>query len=387
MTGIEPFEIAIPQGDLDDLTRRLQQTRWPEDIANDDWSYGANTAYIRALTDYWLHHYNWREREALMNSFAQFRTDIDGLPIHFIHEKGKGPNATPLVLSHGWPWTFWDYHKVIGPLTDPAAYGGDPADAFDVIVPSLPGYGFSTPLTVPGVNWWKTSAIWVKLMDRLGYDRFGAHGGDWGSFISAELGHRFPERMTGVHLSTPAPLNFMSGGEWDPEDYTPEEQEKLTRMAAIRGGETGYFLLQATKPQTIATALADSPVGLLAWIVEKRRSWSDCSGDVESRFTPDELIDTVMLYWLTNSYHTSARYYAEGMRDPWRPAHAGTPVVSAPTGLAIFPAELTHPTRRWAERTYNLQQWTEMPSGGHFAPMEEPELLVKDIRSFFPPLR
>lgn len=380
---IEPFVIDIPPAVLDDLQERLARTRWTGDFANGEWAYGADVAYVRELAEYWRDRYDWRARERLMNSFAHFRTVVDGLPIHFIHERGKGPNPIPLILSHGWPWSFWDFAKVIGPLTDPAAHGGDPADAFDVVVPSLPGYGFSTPLTRTGVNFWNTAELWVELMERLGYPRFAAQGGDWGAFISAELGHRFADRMIGVHISTPAPLDFMTFTGWDLSDFAPEEKANLARMAAINAEETGYFLLQKTKPQTPAVALNDSPAGLLAWIVEKRRSWSDCGGEVERRFSKDELIDTAMLYWVTGSYHTSARYYYEAAHNPWQPAHDRQPVVEAPTALAIFPAELTHPARRWAERYYNLRQWSELPAGGHFAPMEEPAALVEDLRRFF----
>lgn len=384
---IEPFRIAVEQSVLDDLRDRLVRTRWPGDFANDDWRYGANARFVRELADYWRDEYDWREREAMMNRFAQFRTTIGGVPMHFIHERGRGPAPAPIILSHGWPWTFWDFHKVIGPLTDPAAHGGDPADAFDVVVPSLPGYGFSTPLTQPGLNWWKTADLWVELMDRLGYGRFGAQGGDWGSFISAQLGHKHPERMLGVHIQTPAPLDFLSGTGWNPDDYAPDERHLLAEMAAFSAEEVGYMALQTTKPQTPAVALNDSPAGLLAWIVEKRRRWSDCGGDVLRRFTRDELLDTVMIYWVTESYHTSARYYWEAAHDPWRPAHDRMPVVAAPTALPVFPAELTKPSKAWAERYYNLQRRTFMPAGGHFASMEEPEALVADLRAFFRPLR
>jgi pimeloyl-ACP methyl ester carboxylesterase len=389
---IEPFRIAIPDAVLEDLKARLARTRWPADFANDDWRYGANAAYIRELAEHWLHRYDWRAREALMNGFAQFRTEIDGVPVHFIHVRGKGapggPAPTPLILNHGWPWTFWDFHKVIGPLSDPAAYGGDPADAFDVVVPSLPGYGFSTPLEKTGINFWKTADLWVELMARLGYPRFAAQGGDWGAFICAQLGHAHADKLVGVHIHTPAPLSFMSGQiGFDPADFGPEDAHLLAKMAHMGAEETGYFMLQKTKPQTPAVALNDSPAGLLAWIVEKRRTWSDCHGDVESRFTKDELIDTVMLYWVTDSYHTSARYYYEGAHQPWAPSHDRSPVVEAPVALPILPAELTAPTRKWAERYYNLQRWTVFPEGGHFAPMEVPDLLVEDIRAFFRGLR
>lgn len=380
---MEPFTIAVADEVLGDLDRRLAATRWPDDFANDDWGYGVNVAYLKSLVGYWRDGYDWRARERLMNQLPQFITEVDGLRIHFVHVRGKGPAPTPLILTHGWPWTFWDYRHVIGPLTDPAAHGGDPADAFDVVVPSLPGYGFSTPLTTPGINWWKTADLWVKLMDQLGYGRFAAQGGDWGSFISAQLGHKYPERMIGVHLHTPSFLDFLTSGKFDKADFTEAEKPNLYRMAAFAADETGYMALQKTKPQTPAVALNDSPAGLLGWLVEKRRRWSDCGGDVERRFSKDELLDLTMLYWVTGSFHTSARFYREGYKDPWTPSHEGYPVVRAPTALAIMPEELTHPPRKWAERYYNLQRWTPMAAGGHFAAAEEPAALVADLREFF----
>lgn len=389
---IEPFRVDVPQAVLDDLHDRLARTRWTADFANDAWSYGANVGYVRELAEHWHDRYDWRAREAAMNAFPQFRTTIDGVPVHFVHVKGKGtpgaPNPIPLILNHGWPWTFWDFHKVIGPLTDPAAHGGDPADAFDVVVPSLPGYGFSTPLTKTGMNFWTTADLWVELMARLGYPRFATQGGDWGAFISAQLGHKHADRVIGVHIHTPAPLDFMTAMRPpDPADFEPGEAELLKKSAHMMAEEVGYFMLQRSKPQTPAVGLNDSPAGLLAWIVEKRRSWADTQSDVESRFTKDELIDTVMLYWVTESYHTSARYYYEAAHNPWTPSHDRTPVVEAPVGIPILPAELTVPTRKWAERYYNLKHWTRLPEGGHFAPMEVPDLLVADIRSFFRDLR
>jgi pimeloyl-ACP methyl ester carboxylesterase len=380
---MEPFSIDVDQTVLDDLRERLRRARWTDDFANDDWRYGASVGDIRELADYWLHRYDWRARETLMNRFSHWRTDIAGMPIHFIHQRGRGPRPIPLILSHGWPWSFWDFYKIIGPLSDPEAHGGDAADAFDVVVPSLPGYTFSTPLRTTGINWWKTADLWVQLMERLGYPRFAAQGGDWGAFISAQLGHKYPQQIIGIHIHTVSPLDFLAGGKFDPADYAPEEQPHLAVMREFAANEYGYMALQRTKPQTPAVALADSPVGLLAWIVEKRRRWSDCHGQVQRRFTRDELIDTVMLYWVTNCYHTSARYYYEGAHDLWRPSHPRMPVVEAPVAIPFFPAELTKPARRWAERYYNLQRWTVMPAGGHFAAMEEPEALVADIRAFF----
>ena len=385
---MERYIIDVPQAVLSDLQQRLQTTRWSDDFANDDWRYGANVSYIREVAEHWRDSYDWRSRERLMNTFAHFRTEIDAIPIHFIHERGRGPAPIPIILNHGWPWTFWDYRKVIGPLTDPAAHGGDPCDAFDVVVPSLPGYVFSTPLRTTGINFWRTADLWIVLMERLGYSRFATQGGDWGSFISAQLGHKYADRIMGVHIHTPAPLSFLDGkSRPNPDDYGPEDASRLQTMGTFAREELGYMAIQITKPQTPAVALNDSPAGLLAWIVEKRRRWSDCGGHVERRFSRDELIDTVMLYWVTGSYHTSARYYYEGAHHLWSPSHDRMPVVEAPVAIPLFPRELTYPSRKWAERYYNLQRWTLMPAGGHFAPAEEPEALVEDIRAFFRTMR
>lgn len=380
---VEDFTIDVSDAQLADLKARLAAFRPTPDFDNENWKYGADASYIAELVQYWHDEYDWRAREKLMNSFSHFRTPIDGMPIHFIHEQGKGPNPVPLMINHGWPWSFWDMAKIIGPLSDPASHGGDPADAFDVVAPSLPGYAFSTPLERTGINFWNTADLWVKLMSKLGYERFASQGGDWGAFVTGQLGHKHAERMIGVHITTPIALDFMEFKGIDPDDFTPEEQGKLARIGEVTAEGMGYFFLQKTKPQTPAIALNDSPAGLLAWIVEKRRDWGDCEGDVESRFTKDELIDTAMIYWITQSYHTSARYYYEADHNPWQPVHDRMPVVEAPTALAIFPREITLPARKWAERYYNLQQWSEMKSGGHFAPMEEPEALVEDIRKFF----
>lgn len=384
---MEHFTIDVPQEALDDLRYRLEHTRWADDFANDDWRYGTEGKYLRELADYWLNGYDWRAREAAMNQFTHWRTAIDGVPVHFIREPGKGPAPMPLLLNHGWPWTFWDFRKIIGPLSDPASYGGDPADAFDVIVPSLPGYGFSTPLTTPAQNFWTTADLWAKLMTELGYARFASQGADWGAFISSQLGHKYADRLIGLHIQLLAPLDTFSGGKPSSSDYSDEEQPWLKRNRAFAGSEMGYFELQRTKPQTIAWALEDSPVGLLAWILEKRRRWSDCGGDVERRFTKDDLLDTVMLYWITRSFGTSARYYYEAAHNPWTPAHDRSPRVEAPTAVAVFPQEVMLLPRTWAERHHNLQRWTKMPAGGHFGPMEEPEALIQDIRAFFRTLR
>ncbi len=384
---ITPFNIEIPQAALDDLRARLARARWADDFGNDGWTYGANTAYLKELATYWLEQYDWRATEVLINGFANFKTEIDGIPIHFIREQGQGPAPIPLMLNHGWPWTFWDYQKLIGPLSDPASHGGDARDAFEIVVPSLPGYGFSSPLRTTGVNFERTADLWVELMARLGHQRFATQGADWGAIISAQLGHKYADRLIGLHIQLLVPLDAFSGGRVDPADYAAGEQDILAHDMAFYGGEMGYASLQATKPQTPAIGLNDSPIGLLAWIVEKRRSWSDCGGDVERRFSKNDLIDTVMIYWLTQTYGTSARFYYEAAHHPWRPSHDRKPVVQAPTAVARFPGEVVLQPRAWAERYYNIARWTKMREGGHFGAMEQPEALIDDIRAFFRPFR
>ena len=384
----QPFSVAISDETLTDLQERLARVRWPDDFANSQWEYGTNLGYLKELVEYWRDEYDWRRHEDAINAFSQYQSTIEGIPIHFIHEPGKGPRPMPLILSHGWPWTFWDFHKVIRPLSDPAAFGGDPTDAFDVVVPSLPGFGFSTPLTKPGINFWRTADLWVTLMqDVLGYQRFAAQGGDYGALISHQLGHKYADRLIGVHTNLLAPLDIFSGGLLDASWFGPDEQAWYEKNTHFVDAESGYSALQTTKPQTLTYAINDSPVGLCAWILEKRRTWSDCKGNVENRFTKDELLTTMTLYWVTQSFGTSARYYYEALHNPWQPSHDRTPVVEAPTGVSVFLEEVLLMPRRWAESHYNLKRWTEMPSGGHFAPMEEPELLVEDIRAFFRPLR
>ncbi len=388
MARVEPFTISVPDSELADVQERLARTRWPEDFANDGWQYGTNLAYLKELVAHWRDRYDWRAQEREMNSFSNFKTEIEGMPIHFIHERGKGPNPMPLILSHGWPWTFWDLKKVIRPLTDPASFGGDPQDSFDVVVPSLPGYGFSTPLRTTGINFWRTADLWVTLMqDVLGYSKFSAEGGDWGALVTAQLGHKYADRLHAIYVHLTAPLDLFCGALPDPSLYGPDEEGWLARNLNFFAQESGYSALQMTKPQTIAHALNDSPAGLLSWIVEKRRTWSDSGGNVESRFSKDELITTVMLYWVTRSYGTSARYYYECTHNPWKPSHDRTPVVEAPTAVGLFEKEVALFPRKWVQSYYNLKRWTRMPKGGHFAPMEEPDALVSDIRAFFRTIR
>ena len=388
MASKEPFRIAVPEDTLQDLRERLARVRWPADFANANWEYGANRDYLMELVQYWCHGYDWRRHEQAMNTFSHYKTTIDDVPIHFIHEPGKGPKPIPLILTHGWPWTFWDFHKMIRPLSDPAAFGGDPADAFDVIVPSLPGYGFSTPLTKPGVNFWRTADLWIKLMqDVLGYQKFAAQGGDWGALVTTQLGHKYPQHLIGIHLSLAISLEFFSKGRPTESEYGADEKQWYARTQEATGTITSHVAVQTSDPQTLAYGLHDSPVGLCAWILERRRNWSDCNGDVERRFSKDDLLTTMMIYWVTESFVTSVRYYYEARHHLWTPVHQRTPVVEAPTGVAIFPREVIIMPRRWAEQYYNLQRWTVMTAGGHFAPMEEPQQLVQDIRAFYRPLR
>lgn len=384
----ESFTINVPDVAVTDLVERLKRTRLAPDFANEDWSYGTNSSYLQELLDYWSTDYDWREHEASINRFANYKTTIEGIPIHFIYERGKGPNPVPLVLSHGWPWTFWDWHKLIGPLTDPAAYGGDPADSFDVVIPSLPGFGFSTPLTTPGINFWRTADLWVTLMrDVLGYDKFAAGGGDWGALLTAQLGHKYAQHLIGVYMHLMAPLDLFNGALPEEKLYGPGEEGWYQRNQDFFVGESGYSAIQSTKPQTLAFALNDSPAGLCAWILEKRRTWSDCEGDVERRFSKDDLLTTMSIYWFTQSFGTSARYYYECVHNPWQPSHDRTPVVEAPTGIGVFLEEVIMFPQQWAKEYYNLQHWQVMESGGHFAPMEEPQKLSEDMQTFFRTLR
>ena len=380
---IEPFRIAVADSVLTDLKERLGRTRFPDEIPGSGWGYGSELAYVRGLVAYWRERYDWRAAEARLNALPQFRAEVDGLGIHFIHVRGSGPKPMPLVITHGWPGSVAEFEQIIGPLTDPAAHGGDPADAFDVVCPSMPGYGFSDHPREPGMDPERIAALWAQLMQGLGYQRFGAQGGDWGSMVSTYLGYRHPAQVLGVHLNMviafpPDPANPADG-------LTQEELIPLMEAQQFLKEETGYQRIQGTKPQTLSYGLNDSPAGLAAWIVEKFRTWSDCDGDVERRFSKDQLLTNIMLYWVPETANSSCRLYCETMRSSKFPPTDFR--VDVPTGCAIFPRELIRPPRAWVEKLYNVQRWTPMPRGGHFAAMEEPALLVEDIREFFRPLR
>ena len=378
---VRPFRLAVPEAELQDLRVRLARTRWPEPATVGDWSQGVPLAYLRELCGYWAGGYDWRATEARLNGLGQFRTGLDGLGVHFLHVRSPHPEALPLVLTHGWPGSVVEFLKVIGPLTDPVADGGEPGDAFHVVCPSLPGYGFSDKPDRPGWGVERIARAWAELMARLGYDRYGAQGGDWGTSISASLGQQDPEHVAGIHLMPPlAPPDPATFG-----DLTERERAALEDLE--RGGEeeSGYAREQATRPQTVGYGLVDSPAALCAWIIEKFRSWTDCGGHPENVLTRDELLDNLMLYWLPGTGASAARLYWESIQQVNRVlAGPVTDQVRVPTGCSVFPRELQRPSRRWAERRFpDIRWWNEPERGGHFAAFEQPGLFVDEVRGFF----
>lgn len=379
MAKVEPFSIKVSDEVLADLKARLDQTRFPDEVPDTAWEYGTNLAYLRELVDYWRTRYDWRKHEKHLNSLRHFRTEIADLNLHFIHEEGRGPNPKPLLLIHGWPGSVYEFMEIIPMLTDPAAHGGDASDSFTVIAPSLPGYGFSGHAKARAMNIQAIADIFFKLMtETLGFPHFAVQGGDWGSVITARIGEAYPSYLYGIHLNM-IPVGPTEGR--NAPELTPEEKVFLGEMEKFRTAETGYQWIQGTKPQTLAYGLNDSPAGLAAWIVEKFRTWSDCHGNLESRFTKDQLLTNVMIYWITGSINSSTRLYYEARHHPWR-LKPGTRI-QTPAAVALFPGELARPPRHWAERVLNVQRWTPMARGGHFAAMEEPRLLAEDIRAFF----
>ncbi|MEE6177842.1 epoxide hydrolase family protein [Mycobacterium sp. 050134] len=372
---MKPFRIDVSDDVLDDLRGRLARTRWPDTECVDDWSQGIPLAYTRALADHWANAYDWRAREAALNRFDQFVTEIDGLAVHFIHQRSTHDGAFPLLITHGWPGSVVEFHKVIEPLTNPPS--GRPEDAFDVVCPSLPGYGFSGKPTRSGWGVEKIAEAWETLMLRVGYDRYGAQGGDWGAAVTTQIG-RNGGHCAAIHLNMPIARPTPEAL----ENPTPEEQKALAAMADHRKWGTGYSTQQSTRPQTLGYGLVDSPVGQLAWIVEKFWAWMDCDGHPENVLSRDELLDNVMLYWVTGSGASSARLYWESFR-----AFGGQGRVELPTGVASFPIEILRAPRSWCEPVYNITRWTTMPRGGHFAAFEQPELFVDDVRAFFATVR
>jgi len=372
--AVRPFRIDVPEADLADLRDRLTRTRWPEAETVDDWSQGIPLAYTRELCHYWATGYDWRTTEARLNAVPQFLTEVDGLDIHFLHLRSPHPGALPLVLTHGWPGSVVEFEKVLGPLTDPVAHGGQAADAFDVVVPSLPGYGFSGKPTATGWTVERTAAAWAVLMDRLGYDRYGAQGGDWGAMVTATLGHLDPAHVAGIHLNMP----MAAPGSFDVSDLTAAEVAALESFAEHRRWGTGYSKEQSTRPQTVGYGLVDSPAGQAAWIVEKFWAWADCDGHPEHVFTRDELLDNVMLYWLPATAASSARLYWESFVRP------GFDEVTVPTGCSVFPKEIMRMSRRWAATRFtDIRYWNEPGRGGHFAAFEQPATFVDEVRAFF----
>jgi len=381
-TEPRPFRLSVPDSVLDDLRQRLVRARWPDEPPLAPWSTGASLTYVRQLVDYWRDRFDWRAQERALNAFHQFSVPLAGIDVHFIHEQGKGPNPIPLLLSHGWPGSVFEFHKLIPILTDPARFGGDPADAFTVVAPSLPGFTLSFRPGQERFSVERIAEVFALLMSEvLGYQRFAAQGGDWGAFVTSCLGLQVPQRLYGIHLNLLAVRR-------DPKMLdrpTAEEKVFLGELDHWIKEEMGYQWIQGTKPQTLAFALSDSPVGLAAWIVEKFRTWSDCRGDPESAFTKDELLTNITLYWVTGAIGSSFWPYYARMHGPW-PIPEGARV-SVPTGYAEFPAEILHPPRSVAEKVYNIQRWTKMPRGGHFAALEQPEALAREIREFFRLLR
>jgi microsomal epoxide hydrolase len=378
----EPFRIDVPDDDIEDLRRRLHHTRWPDQLPDSGWSYGTDLGYLRPLARYWADEYDWRRAEAALNAHPQFLTTIQGQRVHFFHVRSEALDALPLVLTHGWPGSVSEFLELIGPLVDPGAHGGDPADAFHVVVPSLPGYGFSGPTTEPGWDVRRTAEAWAELMAELGYSRYGAQGGDWGSMVSRHLAAIDPEHVRGVHLNM---MTARPPGEADDmADLTEREAAGMARTQDFLKTGSGYVAIQSTRPQTLAYGLNDSPAGLLSWIIEKFWAWTDNEGSPEDAVSRDELLTNASIYWFTGTAGSSTRMYYESIG---RGSVRSPDVTAVPLGVANFPLEIATARRRWVERRNKLVHWSEFDRGGHFAALEEPDLLVGDIRTFFRPLR
>jgi pimeloyl-ACP methyl ester carboxylesterase len=377
----KPFKIRVSDESIADLRTRLANVRWPDEPPLAPWSTGTSVAYMQGLVEYWRERFDWRAQETKLNAFRQFTVPLAGIDVHFIHEPGVGPDPTPLLLSHGWPGSVFEFHKIIPMLTDPARFGGDASDAFTVVAPSLPGYTFSFH---PGQARFSVEQIadtFAELMTVLGYPRFAAQGGDWGAFVTSRLGLMHPDRLFGIHLN-------LLGVRRDPAllaNPTAEEKAFLDQLQHWLKEETGYQWIQGTKPQTLAFGLTDSPVGLAAWLIEKFRTWSDCGGKLENAFTEDELLTNICLYWFTGAIGSSFWPYYARMHGAW-PIPEGARV-AVPTGYAEFPAETLRPPRSVAEKVYDIRRWVKMARGGHFAALEQPEALAREVREFFRPLR
>ena len=377
---MERFRIEVAEPVLEDLQARLAQTRFPDQLPGTGWEYGVPIPYLRELVEHWRHAYDWRAAETRLNELEHYRDGIDGQSIHFVHARADDDRALPLLLTHGWPGSVVEFLDVLGPLTAPEAHRGASSDAFHVVAPSLPGYGFSGPTTTPGWDPWRIAAAFVELMDRLGYARYAAQGGDWGAQVAVRIAALDAQHCVAIHLNMP-----LADAPADRVPLTDEDQADLAAMREFALDESGYALEQSTKPQTVGAALNDSPAGLLAWIVEKFRAWSDCDGDPEAVFTRDQLLTNVMTYWATETAASSARLYWE-LRHR-RSERAAPDYVEVPTGIARYPKEVIRAPRGWVERRYNVTHWSNPPRGGHFAAMEQPQLFVDDLRSFFRSVR
>jgi pimeloyl-ACP methyl ester carboxylesterase len=380
--AIRPFQLHVGDDAIADLRERLARTRFPDQAPGEPWATGTDVAYLRELVEYWRTRFDWRAQEAALNAFPQFKVALHGIDLHFLHVEGKGPAPFPLLLSHGWPGSVFEFLDILPRLTDPARFGGDPADAFTVVAPSLPGYGLSFAPGQPRFGIEQIADCFAALMsDVLGYPRFAAQGGDWGAFVASRLGAVHADKLVGIHLN----LLTMRRDPKMVADPSPDERTYLRELEAWIKEETGYQWIQGTRPQTLAFALTDSPAGLAAWIVEKFRAWSDCGGDVESVFTKDQLLADVALYWFTGAIGASFWPYYARMHGPWPIPDGG---VHVPMGYAAFPREILRPPRSLAERMYSdIRRWTVMDKGGHFAAMEQPEALAREIVEFFRPLR
>lgn len=375
---VTPFRIAVEDDILHDLKSRLRNTRWPEAELVEDWSQGVPLRWIRDICRYWAEDYDWRSREARLNRFAQFKAGIDGLGVHFIHVRSPHANAMPLIITHGWPGSVVEFTQVIEPLTNPTAHGGDADDAFHLVCPSLPGFAFSDKPRTAGWGVERIASCWGALMAGLGYQRYAAQGGDWGSAVTTALGAQDPAHCLGIHITLAMGARPVPG-----EQPTVEEARALAGLKHYRDWDSGYSKQQSTRPQTLGYGLTDSPAGQAAWILEKFWAWTDCDGDPQNILKRDDLLDNVMLYWVTATAASSARLYWESFGQARRHGR-----VAMPTGVAVFPKEIVPPVRRWMEDSYpNIMHWSEMPKGGHFAAFEQPELFVREVRSFFRKLR
>ncbi|MEV0379056.1 epoxide hydrolase [Nonomuraea sp. NPDC050643] len=397
---LEPEPIHVPDDVLDDLRQRLELTRWPQDVGNEDWRYGVNGAYLRELVDYWRTGYDWRKAEAAINAYEHYRVEVEGVPVHFMRKPGVGPRPTPLILTHGWPWTFWHWSKVVDPLADPAAYGGDPAEAFDVIVPSFPGFGFSAPLTGrPDMNFWKVADLWHVLMTRtLGHAKYAAAGCDVGAMVTGQLGHKYADELHGIHIGSGQMLTLFNGDRaWDLSGGRPIPDglpaDVHARVVALERRFAVHLAAHMLAPSTLAYGLSDSPAGMLAWILERWVTWSDNGGDIETVFTKDDLLTHAMIFWAGNTIGSSIRTYANNNRYPWTPSHDRRPPIEAPTGITFVGHE-NPPGVSTAQRVdhfvasdraawYNHVNLTAHDRGGHFIPWEIPDAWVDDLRRTF----